>query len=99
MTEPPFRAIVHLKAKPGQEQALLDLSLEVAPKIRGVDGLHRLEINRAVDDKARLVLYYWWETPAHSDRYVAGPLYASFMPRLQALVDEHSVLMTKNVSG
>jgi len=30
---------------------------------------------------------------------VAGPLYASFMPRLQALVDEHSVLMTENVSG
>ncbi|MGI8741561.1 MAG: putative quinol monooxygenase [Bryobacteraceae bacterium] len=78
MTDPRFRAIVHLKAKPGQERAVLDLSLEMAPEIRRVDGLHRLEINRVLGDPSRLVLYYWWKTPAHSDRYVAGPVYASF---------------------
>lgn len=94
-----FRSIVHLKAKTGQEQALLDLSLGVASDIRRVDGLHQLEINRVIDDPARLVLYYWWETPEHSDRYVAGPLYAAFMPRLEALVDEHTVLIAENVDG
>lgn len=98
MTNPRFRAIVQLKAKPGQEQALLDLSLEVASEIRRVVGLHGLEINRVVDDPARLVLYYWWEMPAHSENYVASPLYASFMPKLKSLVDEHNVLMTENVS-
>ena len=99
MSEPHYRVIVHLKAKPSQEQTALDLCLEVAPAIRQVDGLYRLEINRVIDDPARLVLYYWWSSPAHAQRYVEGALFASLMPRLIALIDEHSILMTENVSG
>jgi quinol monooxygenase YgiN len=93
-----YRAIVVLKAKPGQAQKLLDFTLEVLPQIRLVDGLQKLEINRSTTDPGELVLYYWWETPTHSQQYVAGPLYASIGPKLQALVQEHQLYMTENLA-
>jgi quinol monooxygenase YgiN len=94
-----FRAIVILKAKPNFEKKLLDFTLEVAPRIRQVDGLERLEVNRAVDDAGRLVLYYWWNSPAHSDLYVAGPLYGEIMPKLKTMLDEHLLVMTENIDS
>jgi quinol monooxygenase YgiN len=97
MTSPSCRATAILKAKSGQEQALLDFTLEVMPRIRKVDGLHKVEVSRSVSDPGRLLLYYWWDSPAHSQRYVSGPLYASLAPRLQALVQEHSLVLAEIV--
>jgi quinol monooxygenase YgiN len=94
-----YRAIVILRAEPGQEEALLSFTLGVAPRIRVVEGLEKLEVNRAVGEPGRLALYYWWETPDHSDRYVAGPLYAEIMPVLKELIAEHLLLMTENLDG
>jgi quinol monooxygenase YgiN len=94
-----YRAMVMLKAKPGKEDALLGFALDVAPRIRAVDGLEKLEVNRAVDDPGRLVLYYWWASPGHSDRYVDGPLYAEIMPVLKELIAEHLLVMSENLDG
>jgi quinol monooxygenase YgiN len=92
-----YRAMVMLKAKLGQEEALLRYTLEVAPRIRAVEGLEKLEVNRAVDDPGRLILYYWWESPGHSDRYVDGPVYADIMPTLQTMLGEHLLVMSENM--
>ena len=92
-----YRAIAVLKAKPGQAQRLLDFALEVLPRIRKVKGLHKVEVNRSTTDPERLVLYYWWEKAGDSDRYVAGPVYASIAPRLASLVEEHELYMTENL--
>jgi len=94
----PYRAIAVLKAKPGLAQKLLDLTLQVLPQIREVEGLQKVEVNRGTTDPGELVLYYWWETPTHSQQYVAGPLYASIGPKLQALVQEHQLYMTENLA-
>ena len=99
MTSPSCRVAAVLKAKSGQEQALLDFTLEVMPQIRRVDGLHKIEVSRSITDPGRLLLYYWWDSPAHSQRYVGGPLYSKIAPRLQALVQEHSLVLAEVVDG
>jgi quinol monooxygenase YgiN len=92
-----YRAIAVLESRPGQEQELVDFTLEVAPRIRQVEGLQKLEVNRSLTDPGRLVLYYWWERPDHSKRYVAGPVYASIAPRLGSLIAKHELYMTENL--
>jgi quinol monooxygenase YgiN len=94
-----YRAMVMLKAKTGHEKELLEFTLKVASQIRAVDGLEKLEVNQAVDDPGKIVLYYWWISPGHSDRYVAGPVYAEIMPVLKTLISEHMLVMNKNISG
>jgi len=98
MAAPSFRAIAILTAKRGLEQALLDFTLDVAPEIREVDGLRRLEISRSTAHPGQLLLYYWWDSAAHSQRYVASPLYSSIAPHLQRLVQEHQLLLASLIS-
>lgn len=93
-----YRAIALLKAKPGQAQALVDLVLDVLPAIRAVEGLRRIEVNRDIADPNHLLLLYWWQSPAHSSSYVAGPVYAAIMPRLLALLAEHAFYLTENIA-
>jgi quinol monooxygenase YgiN len=96
---PDCRAIAILKAKAGQEQALLDFTLSSVTEIRAVDGLRRLEVSLSPQEPEQLILYYWWESAAHSQRYVAGALYARLAPRLQALVAGHLLLVGDLVSA
>jgi quinol monooxygenase YgiN len=98
MSNAEYRAFALLKAKPGEAQALLEFTLEVLPEIRKVDGLQRMEVNRDIADPSHLVLLYWWQSPAHSQRYVAGPVYAAIAPRLKSLVAEHALYMTENIA-
>lgn len=93
-----YRAIALLKAKPGQAQALVDLTLDVLPAIRAVEGLRRVEVNRDITDPNRLLLVYWWQSPAYSAKYIAGPVYAAIMPRLSVLVAEHTFFMAENIA-
>jgi quinol monooxygenase YgiN len=93
-----YRAVAVLKSKPGRGPELIDFTVEVVPQIRRVEGLSKFEVNRSLTEPERLVLYYWWESPEHSRRYVAGPVYASIAPRLAALVEEHQLYMTENLS-
>ena len=97
--EPSLRAIAILKAKGGQEQALLDFTLSVLPEIKNVDGLRSVEVSQSMSDPGQLVLYYCWASPEASRRYVAGPVYAKIAPRLEALVQEHVLVMGKVVSA
>jgi quinol monooxygenase YgiN len=99
MTKPCIRAVATLKAKAGQEQALVDFIAESLASIRDVDGLLKVEVSRSISDPGQLVLYYWWESSGHSERYLAGPVFARIAPALQALVDEHSLVLAKIVSG
>jgi quinol monooxygenase YgiN len=94
-----FRAVAILKAKAGLEEALQDFALDIAPEIRNVDGLCELEVSRSVTDPGQLILYYWWESAAHSQGYVAGPLYATIAPQLKALVQQHQLLLTHLLSA
>jgi quinol monooxygenase YgiN len=96
---PDCRAVAILTAKAGQEQALLDFTLASVDEIRTVDGLQRLEVSLSSKEPERLVLYYWWESAAHSERYVAGALYARLAPQLKALVQQHLLLVTDLVSA
>ena len=98
MSNSSFRAIAILTAKPGLEQALLDFTLDVAPKIRRVDGLRKLEISRSTAHPGRLLLYYWWDSGAHSQQYVASPLYSEIAPHLQRLLQDHQLLLADLVS-
>lgn len=93
-----YRAIALLKAKPGHAQDLVDLTLDVLPAIRAVEGLRRMEVNRDIADPDCLLLLYWWQSPAHSAKYIAGPVYAAIMPRLSVLVVEHKFFMTENIA-
>ena len=95
----PYRAVAILKSKPGSENALLQFTLSVAPRIRAVSGLAKLEINQAIDDPGRLVLNYWWVSPTHSEAYVAGALYAEIMPTLETLVLDHAVIFARNIES
>ncbi len=98
MNDTEYRAIAILKAKHGEEDALLDLTLEVLPAIRKVEGLKRMEVNRELTDPSRLILLYWWQSPAHSERYVAGPIYDAIIRQLKPLVAEHTFYMTENIA-
>ena len=98
MTQPSFRAIAILHAKGGQEQALLDFTLSALREIRKVDGLRSVEVSQSVSDRGQLVLYYDWASVEDSQRYVAGPVYAKIAAQLQALVQNHLLLLGKLVS-
>jgi quinol monooxygenase YgiN len=99
MTEPSFRAVAILKAKVGKEQALVDFTLESLALVRSVEGLHKVEVSRSLSDPRQVVLYYWWDSSGHSERYLAGPLFARIAPGLQALVDEHSLVLAEIVGA
>jgi len=96
---PDCRAVAILKAKPGHEQALLDFTLSAAKEIRNVDGLQRLEVSHAWWEPTQLILYYWWESAAHSRRYLTSELYLRIAPRLEALVGEHLLVVADLVSA
>ena len=98
MPQPSFRAIAILKAKGGQERALLDFTLSTLPEIRKVDGLRSVEVSQSVSDAGQLVLYYDGASVEDSQRYVAGPVYAKIAAQLQALVQNHLLLLGKLVS-
>jgi len=97
MTQHSFRAIAILKAKDGQEQSLMDFTLGVLPEIRKVDGLRSVEVSQAISDVGQLVLYYCWASAEHSERYVAGPVYAKIAPQLQALIQSHLLILGRLV--
>ena len=99
MMEPSFRAIAILQAKGGEEQALLDFTLSALREIQNVDGLRSVEVVQSVSDPGQLVLYYRWESLEASARYVAGPAYAKIAPRLQALLQDHVLVLGKVVSA
>ena len=88
-SNPSFRAVAILKAYCGRERELHDFVAEVLPEIRRVAGLRKLEVSRSLSDPAQWMLYYWWDSPADSERYVAGALYESIAPQLAVLVEEH----------
>jgi quinol monooxygenase YgiN len=92
-----YRAIALLTSKQGSEDALREFTISAAQRIRTVNGLVKLEINQAIDDPRRLILYYWWMSPAHSAAYVAGPVYATIMPTLKSLITEHVLLIALNI--
>jgi len=98
MTQPTFRAIAVLKAKNGEEQALVDFTLNALSEIRQVEGLRAVEVSQSLTDPGRLMLYYHWASAEHSQRYVAGPVYAKIAPRLQALVQDHVLVLGKLLS-
>jgi quinol monooxygenase YgiN len=90
---PLFRAVAILKAHSGRERELRAFMAEVVPEIRRAAGLRKLDVSRSLSDPAQWVLYYWWDSPAHSERYVAGALYASIAPRLAVLVEKHLLVV------
>jgi len=92
-SDPSFRAVAILKAHAGRERELRAFLAEVVPEIRRVAGLRRLEVSRSLSDPAQWMLYYWWDSPADSERYVAGALYASIAPQLAVLVEEHLLVV------
>ena len=53
---------------------------------------------RPVSDAGQLVLYYDGASVEDSQRYVAGPVYAKIAAQLQALVQNHLLLLGKLVS-
>jgi len=98
-SNPTFRAVAILKAHSGREGELRAFVAEVLPEIRRVAGLRNLEVSQSLTDPAQWILYYWWDSPAASERYVAGALYAGIAPRLAALVHEHLLIMGELFSG
>ncbi len=92
-----YRAVAVLEAKAGQERALLDFTLRTIGKIREVDGLMKVEVNRDVTVAGRLVLDYWWVSPERSERYVAGPLFESFAAELLSPVETHTLYVLENL--
>jgi quinol monooxygenase YgiN len=92
-SNPSFRAVAILKASSGRERELRAFVAGVLPEIRRVAGLSKLEASRSISDPARWILYYWWDSPAHSERYRAGALYASLAPQLAVLVEEHILIL------
>lgn len=98
MAEPGYRVVALLTAKAGKEQELLDFTLSVIDKIRDVDGLTKVEVNRDINSGGTVVLYYWWLSPEHSRRYVDGPVFASFADELFSFVEKHEIYVLANVS-
>jgi hypothetical protein len=92
-SDPTFRAVAILKAYSGRERELRAFMAEVLPEIRRVAGLRKLEASGSLSDPAHCMLYYCWDSPADSERYMAGALYAGIAPRLAALVEEHLLMV------
>jgi quinol monooxygenase YgiN len=90
-----YRAAAVLRAKSGQEEALAAFTLEVLPEIRKVDGLRRVEVSRSLSDRGQFLLYYWWESPNHSEQYIRSPLYAKIASRLEELVKDHLLVVAE----
>jgi len=91
--DPSFRAVAILKAYSGRELELRALFGEVLPGIRRVAGLRKLELIRSFSDPTQWILYYWWDSPADSERNIAGELYAGLAPRLAVLVEERLLIL------
>ena len=92
-SNPTCRAVAILKAHSGRERELGAFVAEVLPEIRRVAGLRKLEVSRSLSDPAQWMLYYCWDSPADSEHYVAGALYAGIAPQLAALVEEHLLIV------
>lgn len=99
MTESSFRAVAILKAKVGQERALLDFALNALDVIRSVQGLSKVELSQSRSDPGQLVLYYWWESAEYSQSYVGGQIYSQIAPNLERLVQEHLLVGANLISG
>jgi quinol monooxygenase YgiN len=98
-SNPTCRAVAILKAHSGREGELRAFVAEVLPEIRRIAGLRNLEVSQSLADPAQWILYYWWDSPADSERYVAGALYARIAPRLAVLVQEHLLIVGELFSG
>jgi quinol monooxygenase YgiN len=99
MPESSFRVVAILKAKVGQERALLDFALNALDVIRSVDGLREVELSQSRSDPGQLVLYYWWESAEHSQSYLGGQIYSQIAPSLERLVQEHLLVGANLISG
>ena len=93
VSNPLFRAVAILKARRGREPELRSLVAEIVPEIRRVGGLRRLEVSRSLSDPAQWVLYYAWDSPGDTERYVSSALYANIAPQLAVLVEEHLLVI------
>ena len=92
-SNPTCRAVAILKAYSGRERELRAFVAEVLPEIRRVAGLRKLEVSRSLSDPTRWILYYWWDSPADSERYMAGALYAAVVAKPAVLVEEHLLIL------
>lgn len=98
LTVSKYRAAAVLRAKSGQEEALVAFTQEVLPEICKVDGLRRIEVCRSLSDR-QLLLYHWWDSPADSERYVRRPPYAKIAPRLGESVKDHLLVVAEIIDG
>jgi len=91
------RVVVFLKAKPGAEKGLLDVTREWMAKVRKVPGLDYADVNVQNDDPGMIVMYYHWRTKDYAEAYRHTDLYKQAGVALQPYVADRRIVQTTNM--
>lgn len=88
MTPTPFNFIAHLKAKPGQEQALQDAIMTCVAPTRAEPGNVNYDLHRSTDDPSVFVIYEGWTGRDALDSHFETPHFMTLIAAAEDLVAE-----------
>jgi quinol monooxygenase YgiN len=87
--------IAHMKARPGKEEELkAALESLVEPTTRE-KGYVNYDMHQALDDPGVFYFYENWESAEDLDAHLAGPHLTQFAGRLDELLDERGLTITR----
>lgn len=86
MTRTPLNFIAHIKAKPGQEDAVRAALEAIVAPTRAEAGNFNYDLHRLNDDPATVVLYEGWRSQAALDEHMRTPHFQKLGAALQGNV-------------
>ena len=91
---------LYLRAKPGRRDALLATldRVEVRAAAGQEPGLLAVELQVPLDDGDRLLVWSAWSSPAHVERWLAGPSCERLLREVGGLLADEPVFQTYHVA-
>ncbi|SDP41667.1 Quinol monooxygenase YgiN [Klenkia soli] len=87
--------IAYMKAAPGKADELrAGLEALIEPTSQE-DGYVNYDLHEAVEEPGTFFFYENWESPAHLDAHLATPHLVQFAGRIDELLDENGLTITR----
>lgn len=80
--------IAHMRAKPGQEEALREGLQSLIEPTQAEEGYVNYDLHESVEEPGLFYLYENWESAGHLDAHLETPHLVDFAGRIEALLDE-----------
>jgi quinol monooxygenase YgiN len=87
--------IAHMKAKPGKEEELKTALESLVEPTSREKGYVNYDLHQALDDPGVFYFYENWESAEDLDAHLAAPHLTRFAGRLDELLDERGLTITR----